>query len=117
MCWIHCILTARADTGLTGFSTRARAMFVEFLSVFVVAGQTMLKLVPITIAFGIVFAVPTHWSACNPGNPWWRKREIVTDILYWFLIPMLARFVRIGLMVLGAAWLFNIDGVEALMAV
>jgi hypothetical protein len=29
----------------------------------------MLKLVPISIAFGIVFAVLSHWSACNPGRP------------------------------------------------
>ena len=76
-------------------------MFNEFLAVFEVAGQTMLKLVPITIALGIAFAFLTHWSACNPGQPWWRKREIVTDLLYWFLIPLASRFVRIGLMVLS----------------
>jgi sterol desaturase/sphingolipid hydroxylase (fatty acid hydroxylase superfamily) len=90
-------------------------MFNEFLAVFEVAGQTMLKLVPITIALGVAFAFLTHWSACNPGQPWWRKREIVTDLLYWFLIPLASRFVRIGLMVVGAAYLYNIHGAEALM--
>lgn len=34
---------------------------------------------------------------------------------YWFLIPLGARFVRIGLMVMGAASLFDIHGTEALM--
>ena len=75
----------------------------------------MLKIVPISIALGIVFAVLTHWSACNPGRPWWRKREIVTDVCYWFLIPLAARFVRIGLMVMGAAYVYNIHGADALI--
>ena len=87
----------------------------EFLAVLQVAGQTIIKIVPITIALGIVFALLTHWSACNPGQPWWRKREIVTDVCYWFLIPLGARFVRIGLMVMGAAYIYNIHGADALI--
>jgi sterol desaturase/sphingolipid hydroxylase (fatty acid hydroxylase superfamily) len=89
-------------------------MFIELLSVIGIVGETFLKLIPVSIALGIVFAVLTHWTACNPGHPWWRKREIVTDICYWFLIPLAARFVRIGLMVMGAAMLFGIHGSDAL---
>ena len=90
-------------------------MLAEMFSFVKVAGETLLKLIPISIALGIVFGVLTHWSACNPGRPWWRKQEIVTDICYWFLIPLVARFVRIGLMVAGAAYLYNIHGTEALI--
>ena len=90
-------------------------MLIEFLSVLEVAGQTLLKIVPVTIGLGVVFAVLTHWSACNPGRVWWNKREIVTDVCYWFLIPLAARFVRIGLMVMGAAMLFDIHGADALI--
>ncbi|HZL39632.1 MAG TPA: sterol desaturase family protein [Pseudolabrys sp.] len=90
-------------------------MFVEFLSVLQVAGLTVLKIIPISIGLGIVFALLTHWSACNPGRPWWRKREIVTDVCYWFLIPLAARFVRIGLMVMGAAYIYNIHGADDLI--
>jgi sterol desaturase/sphingolipid hydroxylase (fatty acid hydroxylase superfamily) len=90
-------------------------MLTELLSVVEVAGETMLKIVPISIAFGLVFAVLSQWSACNPGHVWWRKREIVTDVCYWFLIPLIARFVRIGLMVMGAAYLYGIHGTEALV--
>lgn len=90
-------------------------MFVEVIAVLKVAGETMLKLVPITIALGIGFAILTHWSACNPGPPWWRKRDLITDICYWFLVPLGARFVRIGLMIIGAAVLFDIHGAEALI--
>jgi sterol desaturase/sphingolipid hydroxylase (fatty acid hydroxylase superfamily) len=90
-------------------------MLAESFAVIKVAGETILKIVPISIALGIVFAVLTHWSACNPGRPWWQKREIVTDVCYWFLIPLGARFVRIGLMVMGAAMLFDIHGADALI--
>ena len=91
-------------------------MSSEFFSVFVVAGQTVLKILPISIGMGIVFAVLTHWSACNPGKPWWRKREIAVDVIYWFLIPLAARFVRIGLMVMGAAYIYGIHTSEGLIA-
>lgn len=91
-------------------------MLSELYSIVLIFGQTFVKLVPISIGLGIVFALLTHWSACNPGYAWWRKRELVTDILYWFLIPLAARFVRIGLMVMGAAMLFDIHGSEALIS-
>ena len=51
------------------------------LEVIVMMGQTMAKVVPITIALAVVFAVLSHFWACNPGEPWWRKRELVTDHL------------------------------------
>jgi sterol desaturase/sphingolipid hydroxylase (fatty acid hydroxylase superfamily) len=90
-------------------------MLAETLAVIKVVGETMVRLVPITVALGLVFAILTHWSACNPGRPWWRKREIVTDILYWFLIPLSTRFVRIGLMIMGAAYIYGIHGSDALI--
>ena len=90
-------------------------MFLELFGVLEVAGETLLKILPISIVLGIVFAVLAHWSACNPGKTWWRKREIVTDVTYWFMIPIGARFVRIGLLIVGAALFFNIHGEQALM--
>jgi len=64
----------------------------------------------------IVFTVLTSFWACNPGKPWWRKRDIVTDLCYWFFIPVIARYLRIGLLVLGAAVLFNITTADGLVA-
>ena len=113
---LHGILTARSDTGSAFSATTGPAMLSEFYSVVMVAGETMLKIVPITIALGLVFALLTHWQACNPGKLWYERREIVTDICYWFLVPVGTRFVRIGLLVLGAAILFNIHGEKALDA-
>ena len=62
-------------------------------------------MVPVTIALALLFSVLAHFWACNPGTPWWRKRELVTDICYWFLVPLFARVFRIGLLVLAAALL------------
>jgi len=82
---------------------------------FVQGLQTTLPLLPISVAFGAVFTVLTLWFACNPARPWWRKRELVTDLCYWFFIPLFARFMRIGLLVAGAALLFGIYGEKALV--
>ena len=90
-------------------------MFNELYSVVEIAGATFVKIVPITIVLGVVFATLTTWSACNPGRPWWRKREIVTDVCYWFLIPLIARSFRIGMLTLGAVAIFDIHGSQAIM--
>jgi sterol desaturase/sphingolipid hydroxylase (fatty acid hydroxylase superfamily) len=86
------------------------------LEVLEMLGQTIVKVVPITIGLAVVFSVLTHLWACNPGRPWWRKREIVTDICYWFCVPVFARVLRIGLLVLGAAVVFNIHDADELIA-
>jgi sterol desaturase/sphingolipid hydroxylase (fatty acid hydroxylase superfamily) len=79
-------------------------------------GQTLAKVVPVTIALALLFSVLAHFWACNPGRPWWRKRELITDICYWFLVPLFARVFRIGFLVLGAALLFGIRDADDLIA-
>lgn len=86
---------------------------LEVLDMF---GQTIAKVVPITIVLALVFSVLTYFWACNPGKPWWRKTEIVTDVCYWFFVPLITRVVRIGLLVLGAAAVFNIHDADDLIA-
>jgi len=51
------------------------------LEVVEMLGQTIAKVVPITIALALVFSVLTHFWACNRAAPWWRKRELVTELL------------------------------------
>jgi sterol desaturase/sphingolipid hydroxylase (fatty acid hydroxylase superfamily) len=86
------------------------------LEVVEMLGQTIAKVVPITIMLALVFSVLTHFWACNPGAPWWRKRELVTDLCYWFFVPLFARVLRIGLLVLGAGLVFNIHDADGLIA-
>jgi sterol desaturase/sphingolipid hydroxylase (fatty acid hydroxylase superfamily) len=63
-----------------------------------------------------VFPLLTRWFACNPSTPLWRRDGLVTDICYWFLVPVFTQFLRIGLAVAGAALFFGIHGEKALAA-
>ncbi len=91
-------------------------MSEEIIALIESIGATLLKLAPIVIVLGAVFAVLSSFWACNPGRPWWRKRELVTDVCYWFAIPLLARFLRIGALVIGAGLLFGITSADGLIA-
>ena len=86
------------------------------LEIIEMLGQTMAKVVPVTVALALVFSVLAHFWACNPGRPWWRKRELVTDLAYWFLVPLFARVFRIGLLVLGAGLVLRIHDADELIA-
>lgn len=90
-------------------------MLLEFLAFLHSLGQTFIKIIPISIALGATFALLSLVSACNPDKGWWRKRDLLTDLCYWFIIPLVARYLRIGLLVLGAAVLFGITTGEGLV--
>jgi len=90
-------------------------MLEELITLFESMGAAVFKLLPITLSLGLVFAVLSFFWACNPGRPWWRKRELFTDVCYWILIPLFARYLRIGLLVIGAALLFGITSVDGLV--
>jgi sterol desaturase/sphingolipid hydroxylase (fatty acid hydroxylase superfamily) len=80
------------------------------LSIVWAFGETIIKLLPYVIVAGVLFTVLNARFACNPGERWWRSRDLVTDLSYWFVIPVFTRFLRIGLLVLGAALIFDIHG-------
>lgn len=73
------------------------------------------KLLPISAGLGLLFAVLSAFWACNRGCPWWRKRELLTDICYWLFVPLFGRYLRIGLLVLGGALLFGNTTVDGLI--
>ena len=83
------------------------------LEVVEMLGETIVKVIPVTIGLAAVFSVLAHFWACNPGTPRWCKRELVTDVCYWFFVPLFARVLRIGLLVLGAGVIFNIHDPDA----
>jgi sterol desaturase/sphingolipid hydroxylase (fatty acid hydroxylase superfamily) len=88
----------------------------SYLEVVGLIGHTIVQVVPVTIVLALVFSVLSHFWACNPGVPWWRKRELATDVCYWFLVPVFARVLRIGLLVVGAAFFFRIHDADELIA-
>jgi sterol desaturase/sphingolipid hydroxylase (fatty acid hydroxylase superfamily) len=88
----------------------------EVLAVVVTVGATMVKIVPISLALAALFTILTQFWACNPGQRWWQKRDLVTDLCYWFFIPVITRFLRIGLLVLVAAVVLQITTADGLIA-
>ena len=88
----------------------------ELLGFIISVGETFMKGLPISLALAAVFTVLTHFWACNPGRHWWQKPDLVTDLCYWFFIPVFARYFRIGLLVAGAAALFGITTADGLIA-
>ena len=50
------------------------------LEVIEMLGGTIAKVIPITALLAALFSVLNHFWACNPGAPWWRRRELVTDL-------------------------------------
>jgi sterol desaturase/sphingolipid hydroxylase (fatty acid hydroxylase superfamily) len=88
----------------------------ELIAFVINVGETFAKNVPISLALAAAFTVLTSFWACNPGRPWWRKRDLVTDLCYWFFIPVIARYLRIGMLVAGAALLFHITTTDGLIA-
>ncbi|WP_407156801.1 sterol desaturase family protein [Bradyrhizobium sp. STM 3557] len=86
------------------------------MEVVVMLGETIEKVLPVTIVLALIFSVPSYFWACNPGKPWWRKREIVTDVVYWFFAPLFGRVLRIGLLVIGASVVFGIHDADDLIA-
>src|ERR1700752_3370644 len=86
------------------------------MEVLLMLGQTIEKVVPVTIGLELVFSVLRHFWAFNVSAPWWKKRELVTDIVYWFFVPVFARVIRIGLLVVGASFVFHINDPDELIA-
>ena len=97
-------------------SPGADSMGLELLAFFNSIGETLTKNIWISLALAAVFTVLTSFWACNPGRPWWRKPDIVTDLCYWFFIPVIARYLRIGMLIVGAALLFGITTADGLIA-
>ena len=42
-------------------------------------------------------------QACNPGRPWWKSRDLLTDIQYFFLVPIVSPYARLVIMILVVA--------------
>jgi sterol desaturase/sphingolipid hydroxylase (fatty acid hydroxylase superfamily) len=66
--------------------------------------DTIWGFLPSAIGFAIVFSALSLFSsqACNPGRTWWRNPGLFTDICYMVIIPFVAPYLRMSLMVVGA---------------
>jgi sterol desaturase/sphingolipid hydroxylase (fatty acid hydroxylase superfamily) len=66
------------------------------------------QLLPWLAGLTVVFAGLVRLMPCNPGMFWWRDwRAAATDLLYWFLAPLLARIGKTMVLAAGVALLFR----------
>ena len=70
-------------------------------------GATIWGFLRSAIAFAILFTVLSLFSsaACNPGRTWWRNPGLLTDVCYLAIVPFMAPYLRMSLMIAGAALL------------
>jgi sterol desaturase/sphingolipid hydroxylase (fatty acid hydroxylase superfamily) len=94
----------------------AREMNEQLQAFIFVVGQTFMKNVPISVVIAVLFTILTWFFACNPGKAWYQKSDLVTDLCYWLFIPVITRFLRIGLLIVAAAAVFHITTGEGLVA-
>jgi len=71
--------------------------------------HTLMRVLPYMAVMGVAFAGLSFFTPCNPGQPWWKKRGLVTDLCYWFIVPVFTRYARIGFTVLITVYLLGIN--------
>src|SRR3954471_8118382 len=67
--------------------------------------MTVLGMVPLTIVLAVVFAFLTWRFPCNSVEMVWGRRELVADLCWWFIFPLLARYMNLVLLVFGGGLL------------
>jgi len=73
-------------------------------------GETLWRVLPITLAMAAAFSLLSWLSPCNAGRPWWEKRGLLTDIGFWVFVPLFTRYLRIGIAIAVAVYLLGIRG-------
>jgi sterol desaturase/sphingolipid hydroxylase (fatty acid hydroxylase superfamily) len=65
-------------------------------------GDSFLTTLPWFVGFALGYAVLTRLCPCNSGMFWGQDRAgIVTDVLYWFAMPVIARVLKTWVLAVG----------------
>jgi sterol desaturase/sphingolipid hydroxylase (fatty acid hydroxylase superfamily) len=76
----------------------------------------MAGLVPSALAMAAVFTALSLSAAqaCNPGRKWWRNPGLLTDACYWLVVPFVAPYMRMALLIVGAVFASGVVGAETI---
>jgi sterol desaturase/sphingolipid hydroxylase (fatty acid hydroxylase superfamily) len=77
--------------------------------------HTLMRVLPYLAAMGLGFAILSWWSPGNHGRPWWKKRGLTLDMCYWLIVPLLARYGRIGITVLITVYVLGINTADGIV--
>jgi sterol desaturase/sphingolipid hydroxylase (fatty acid hydroxylase superfamily) len=58
------------------------------------------------LGLGLLFTALSLFTPCNRGQPLWRK-DMPTDLCYYFLMPVATRFVRVLFMMAGISIIYS----------
>jgi sterol desaturase/sphingolipid hydroxylase (fatty acid hydroxylase superfamily) len=86
-------------------------MHVELLgSILGKIAETVWGLLPSALVFAVAFSALSLFAsqACNPGRTWWRNPGLFTDICYLVIIPFVAPYMRLSLMIVAATLLAGV---------
>ncbi|MFO0928067.1 MAG: sterol desaturase family protein [Gemmataceae bacterium] len=71
-------------------------------------GVEWLRVVAVLAGLAVVFGALARLTPCNPGMYWWNDlRAVVTDFIYWFVVPLFIRVARVLLLLVIAALLWG----------
>jgi sterol desaturase/sphingolipid hydroxylase (fatty acid hydroxylase superfamily) len=74
-------------------------------------GQGVLNMIPWIAAVGLAFTVLGFFTRSQASKgPWWRKPDLITDILYGFLVPGFMGYVKLAILVAGASLMVSLFG-------
>lgn len=74
-------------------------------SMFTGVEKFLIAQLPWVLGLSVLFTILSLFktAACNPGRPWWRSRDLLTDIQYFFFLPIITPYARLIVMLLVAA--------------
>src|SRR4051794_11604589 len=65
-------------------------------------GQSVLANLPWTIGLAVLFSVLSVVAKpCNAGRAWYRKPDLLVDLAYWFVGPMIGSVILIAALMLA----------------
>jgi sterol desaturase/sphingolipid hydroxylase (fatty acid hydroxylase superfamily) len=74
-------------------------------------GDKVVGVLPLIAAAAVLFTVVEGVARSKASQgPWWRKPELATDLLYIFLVPGFMAYVKLGLIIAGAAAISGVLG-------
>lgn len=65
---------------------------------------------------GVLFYGLSKFFPCNANQRYWKKESVITDLMYWLVVPLLTRVIKILLLVQATRWILGLDTDEEITA-
>ncbi len=75
---------------------------------------TLKHVLPWMAGAGLVLTGLSFLAPCNPGQPWWKKDGLGTDLAYWIFVPVFSRYLRVGVTMMLTVVLFGLTDGQAI---